>query len=164
MTIEIRRGLAEARTLAGEYRGPLAVYAGLGVVVPYLLLSSEPIFSLRTVMAILADPFTYRIGGSITGPLYLLGIVAVITAGSMLAAWNAIGAEMREGYLSEIMYGMVAGTAYLLANILLCLAVGLIAMLPILPTGGVIAWSETSRVGVEIYRLLGSLFGSWIDG
>lgn len=162
MTIGIRRGLAEARTLAGEYRMPLAVYAGLGVVVPYLLLSSEPIFSLRTVMAILADPFTYRVGGSITGPLYLLGIVAVIAAGAMLAAWNAIGAEMREGYLSEIMYGMVAGAAYLLANILLCLAVGLIAMLPILATGGVIAWSETSRVGVEVYRLIGSLFGSWI--
>ncbi len=86
MDIEIRRGLAEAWALASEHRNMLAVYVTIGVIVPFLLLASEPIFSLRTVMAILSDPWTYRVGGSITGPLYLLGIVAVIVAGAMLAA------------------------------------------------------------------------------
>jgi len=62
MDIEIKRGLAETRALARDHKGVLAIYAGLGVALPYLLLSSEPIFSLRTVMAILADPFTYRVG------------------------------------------------------------------------------------------------------
>ena len=69
MDIEIRRGLAEAWALATAHRNMLAVYVAIGVVVPFLLLSSEPIFSLRAVMAILSDPWTYRVGGSITGPL-----------------------------------------------------------------------------------------------
>ena len=49
MDIEIRNGLAEARALAVEHSGALTAYVALGVVVPYLLLSSEPIFDLRTV-------------------------------------------------------------------------------------------------------------------
>ena len=89
MEIEIGRGLAEARRLAGEHWQALLAYALLGVVLPFLLLSSEPIFSLRNVMAIASDPWTYRVGGSITGPLYLLGIVAVIVMGAMLAAWSS---------------------------------------------------------------------------
>lgn len=131
MDIEIRRGLAEARAMAGEHWQALLVYIGLGVVFPFLLLSSEPIFSLRNIMAIASDPWTNRVGGSITGPLYLLGIVAVITAGAMLAAWNAVLAEMREGYISELMYGMVAGFAYLVANVLLVIVAGVISTLPL---------------------------------
>jgi len=163
MDIEIKRGLAEAWGLASEHWRTLAAYVGLGVVLPYLLLSSEPIFSLRTILAILADPFTYRVGGSITGPLYLIGIVAVIVAGAMLAAWNAIGAEIREGYISEIMYGMVAGFAYLIVNILFGVAVGVLAILPVVVIVGATGFAESAGHPLfEAYRLLVSLAGSWI--
>ncbi|WP_447757888.1 hypothetical protein [Sphingopyxis fribergensis] len=164
MDIEIRRGLSEARMLASEHRNMLGAYVALGVIVPFLLLSSEPIFSLRTAMAIVSDPWSYRVGGSITGPLYLLGIVAVIVAGAMLAAWNGLLAELREGYISEIMYGMVAGVAYLFANLVVAIGFGLIAVLPLfllgqeLLTGGGTAFT----FGLEIYRLLLSIVGSWI--
>jgi hypothetical protein len=163
MDIGIKYGLSQARALAGERWQPLLIYTALGVLLPYVLLSSEPIFSLRNIMAIFADPFTYRVGGSITGPLYLLAIVSVIAAGAMLAAWNAILIEMREGAISEIMYGMVAGFAYLAANIFLYLVVGVIVVLPILLIGGVAQWSEgAGGVLLEIYRVILSLLGTWI--
>lgn len=164
MDIEIRRGLAEAWALATAHRNMLAVYVAIGVVVPFLLLSSEPIFSLRAVMAILSDPWTYRVGGSITGPLYLLGIVAVLIAGAMLAAWNGILAELREGFLSEIMYGMVAGVAYLLANLVLAIGFGLLAALPLFALGpeALIGSGGALDIAIGLYRLLISLVGSWI--
>jgi hypothetical protein len=163
MDILIKSGLAETRALAGEHKGALAAYVGLGVVLPFLLLSSEPIFSLRAIMAIIADPFTYRVGGSITGPLYLLGIVAVIAAGAMLAAWNAIGAEIREGFISEIMYGMVAGAAYLLTNLLLGIAFGLLTALPILALTGADGFAGLSdSLPIRAYRVLTALVGMWI--
>lgn len=164
MDIEIRRGLAEAWALAREHRGMLAVYVVIGVIIPFLLLSSEPIFSLRTVMAILSDPWTYRVGGSITGPLYLLGIVAVIVAGAMLAAWSGILAELREGFLSEVMYGMVAGVAYLLTNLVLAFAIGLTAALPLFALGPDALFGTGSALDIVIalYRLMMSLVGSWI--
>lgn len=163
MDIEIRRGLAEARMLASEHRNMLGAYVMLGVIAPFLLLSSEPIFSLRTMMAIMSDPWSYRVGGSITGPLYLLGIVAVIVAGAMLAAWNGILAELREGYISEIMFGMVAGVAYLFANLLVAIGFGLITVLPLFLLGQELLSGGTAfAIGLEIYRLLLSLVGSWI--
>lgn len=163
MDISIGRGLAEARALAVEHRNMLAAYVLLGVVAPFLLLSSEPIFSLRTAMAILSDPWSYRVGGSITGPLYLLGIVSAIVAGAMLAAWNGILAEMREGYISEIMYGMVAGFAYLLANLLLGIGFGLLTTLPILLLVGLDGFGQIYGTPLfEAHRLLTMLAGSWI--
>lgn len=164
MDISIGRGLAEARALAGEHRNMLAAYVLLGVIVPFLLLSSEPIFSLRTMMAIVSDPWTYRVSGSITGPLYLLGIVAVIVAGAMLAAWNGLLAEMREGYISEIMYGMVAGVAYMLANLMLAAGFGLIGVLPLFLVGRELlpGGAGAPAVGLEIYRLMLTLVGSWV--
>ena len=163
MDIDIRSGLAEARALAGEHKGALAVYAGLGVVVPFLLLSSEPIFNLRTVMSMIASPYSAYVSGSIAGPLYLLGIVSVIVAGAMLAAWNAILAEIREGYVSEIMYGLVAGTAFLAANIAVYLGTGLLAVLPIAATIGVSEWDSLGGGAISAaYRLILSLFGAWI--
>jgi hypothetical protein len=164
MDLEIRRGLSAAAMLASEHRGALAAYVGLGVVLPYLLLSSEPIFSLRTIMAILSDPWTYRVGGSINGPLYLLAIVAVVVAGAMLAAWNGILAQLREGFLSEIMYGMVAGVAYLLANLVLAIGFGLLAALPVFALGpdALFGTGGALDIAIAIYRLLVSLVGSWI--
>ncbi|WP_432768476.1 MAG: hypothetical protein HEQ22_14025 [Sphingopyxis sp.] len=165
MDIEIRQGLAEARALAGAHWRALLTYTAIGVLLPFLLLASEPIFSLRTIMAIVSDPWTYRVGGSITGPLYLLGIVAVIVAGAMLAAWNALFTEFREGVISELMYGMVAGVAYLLANILLYAMIVFVSVLPLILLGGVAALSagrESDGVLLEGYRFLLSLAGSWI--
>jgi hypothetical protein len=161
MDIDIGRGLAEARRLAGEHWQALLAYAVLGVVLPYLLLSSEPIFSLRNLMAIVSDPWTYRVGGSITGPLYLLGIVTVIVMGAMLAAWNALLTELREGYISEIMYGMVAGFAYLLAYVLLYLVVGLVVVLPVVLAMGAAEWLMNPVVAA-IRQLVFSLFGTWL--
>ncbi|QNO29201.1 hypothetical protein EEB18_009840 [Sphingopyxis sp. OPL5] len=164
MTIEIGRGLAEARALADAHWQALLVYAALGVVFPFLLLSSDPIFSLRNIMAIVSDPSTNRVGGSITGPLYLLGIVAVITAGAMLAAWNAILAEMREGYISELMYGMVAGTAYLVTNIMLAITIGLVTglRLAVVDPETLASGGTAVGIGLEIFRVLLSLVGAWI--
>jgi hypothetical protein len=164
MDIHIRRGLAEAWALAGAHRNMLAVYVAIGVIIPFLLLSSEPIFSLRTVMAILSDPWSYRVGGSVTGPLYLLAIVAVIVAGAMQAAWNGLFAEMREGYLSEIMFGMVAGFAYLLANLALAISFGLIAALPLFILGpqAMLGGSDAMMAVLAIYRLAITLVGSWV--
>ncbi|MGB3847293.1 hypothetical protein EAO27_19780 [Sphingopyxis sp. YF1] len=162
MDIHIRRGLAEAWALAATHRNMLAAYVGIGVVVPFLFLSSEPIFSLRNLMALASNPWT-GIYGSIAGPLYLLGIVAVIAAGAMLAAWNGVLAEMREGFLSEIMYGMVAGFAYLLANLVLAIGTGLVATLPLFVVGFDVLLSDgVTRIALEAYRLLLSLIGGWI--
>lgn len=165
MDIEIRSGLAEARALAGENKGALAAYVVLGVVLPFLLLSSEPIFDLRTVIALIASPYSSHISGSIAGPLYLLGIVAVVAAGAMLAAWNAILSEMREGYVSEIMYGMVAGVAFLIGNIIVYFGLAVLAMLPLflfardmLQGGGAPAFA----IAIEAYRILLSLLGTWL--
>lgn len=161
MDIEIGRGLAAARALTGEHKGALAAYVVLGVVVPFFLLSSEPIFSLRTAMAIAADPWAFRFSGSIAGPLYLLAIVAVIVAGAMLAAWNAILSDVREGYVSEIMNGMVSGAAYLLGNILLALAAGLVAALPFFLFAPPAGNAGSGGLLAEIYRLAVSLVGGW---
>jgi hypothetical protein len=164
MDIVIGRGIAEARALAGKNKGALAAYAGLGVVLPFLLLSSEPIFNLRTIIALMVNTYGTYISGSITGPLYLLGIVSVIVAGAMFAAWNAILAEFREGYISEIMYGMVAGAAYLIVIILLYFSVGAIATIPILLTIGAAEWNASAGGIVDgAFRLVLVVLGTWIE-
>lgn len=164
MDIVIGRGIAEARALAGEHKGALAAYTGLGVVLPFLLLSSEPIFNLRTILALMVNTYGTYVSGSITGPLYLLGIVSAIVAGAMFAAWNALLAEFREGYISEIMYGMVAGAGYLIVNILLYLGVGVIATLPILLTIGIAEWNAMAGSFADgAYRLALVVLGTWIE-
>lgn len=163
MDIEIRSGLAEARALAGEHWRALTVYVAIGVVIPFLLLSSEPIFNLRTVMAMAVSPYSAYVSGSIAGPIYLLGIVSVLAAGAMLAAWNAVLAEMREGFISEIMYGMVAGAAFLVTNILLYFGVGILVSAPIVATIGMAEWNGLAGGALAIaYRLFLSILGTWI--
>lgn len=162
MDIEIRQGLAEARALAAEHWRALLAYIGLGVLVPFLLLSSEPIFDLRNIMAIAADPWTYRVSGSITGPLYLLGIVSVLVAGAMLAAWNALLAPMREGYISEIMYGMVAGVAFMLASVAINLAVGFGLATVIWFTIGIEQWVALPQAVQFVPRIIAWTLTSWL--
>lgn len=129
--IAVRAGLAEAVGIAREQWRTLAVFLGLGVVLPFLLLSSEPFFNLRTILAIAADPWTYRVGGSIAGPLYLIAIVVVIVAGMMMAAWNALLPDdrpdaMRDGLMSEVMTGMVGGFGFLAVHLLIKVALALL--------------------------------------
>lgn len=170
MDIGVRRGLAGARAIAGDkWRALLVyvaigvVYVAIGVVLPFALLSSEPIFSLRTVMAMIASPYSAYVSGSIAGPLYLLAIVSVIVAGAMLAAWNAILDESQEGFVSEIMYGMVAGAAFLLGTIIVYAGAGLLAVLPIMATIGISEWNGLAGGAVDnVYRLFLSLLGTWI--
>lgn len=162
MDIDIRRGLSEAWALAGDHWRTLLAYTVLGVAVPSLLLASEPIFSLRNIMAIAADPWTYRVSGSIAGPLYLLAIVAAIVGGTMLAAWNAILSPMREGYLSEIMYGMVAGVAFLLASMSINLVVGFGLATIIWFTIGMEQWLAMPLAVQVIARIIGWTLTSWL--
>lgn len=162
MDIDIRQGLAEARMLAGAHWKVLLAYAGVGVLVPFLLLSSEPIFDLRNIMAIAADPWTYRVSGSIAGPLYLLGIVSVIVAGAMLAAWNALMAPIREGYMSEIMYGLVAGVAFMLASAAINLAVGFGLATIIWFTIGMEQWMALPETVQFIPRIVGWTLTGWL--
>jgi type IV secretory pathway VirB2 component (pilin) len=162
MQIKIGRGLGEAWALAGEHWRVLLAYALMGVVFPYLFLSSEPIFSLRNIMAVLSDPWTNRVGGSITGPLYLIGIVLVIVFGVMLAAWSALLAEIRDGYVSEIMYGMVAGFAYILAYVLLYMMVALVLVLPLMMMVGVEDWARAGPVVAGLRQLAFTLIGAWL--
>lgn len=161
MDIDIRRGLAEARELAAAHKTMLAAYVGLGVVIPFLLLSSEPLFSLRAILTILDNPWL-RFSGSITGPLYLLAIIGAIVAGAMCAAWNGLLTDMREGYIAEIMYGMVAGFAYFLCNILLNVAMWAIMAAPILLVGGMMEWEALGGGALSlIYQLLLTAAGFW---
>ncbi|MDZ3833272.1 MAG: hypothetical protein U0S50_15860 [Sphingopyxis sp.] len=126
------------------------------------MLASEPIFSLRTVMAIISAPWTYRVSGSIVGPLYLLAIAIAIFGGMMLAAWNALLAEMREGYLSEMMTGMVAGLGFLLVTAITNLAVGFGIASIVALTIGMTEWAQQPLIVQYGTRLVGWTITSWL--
>lgn len=158
--IAVRRGLAEARRLGEVHWRALLAYLVLGVVLPYFLLSSEPIFHPRLIMALLYDPLAFGFSGSIAGPLYLLGIVALFVCGAMLAAWRALLAEMREGYVAEIMYGMVAGAAYLAVSILFFLIVATLFSFPVHALGGPDALNPPAAV---LRQIVGALVSAWIS-
>ena len=163
MDIEIRRGLAEARTLAVEHWRPLLAYMLLGVVLPYLLLASEPVLSIEVLVALALVPEDFRFTGSIVGPLYLLGICAALLCGAMLALWRAMLAEIREGYVAEIMYGMVAGAAYLIAGLLFYYFLGFLLSLPFKLTVGAEAMrAEGSPIAIARQILL-ALLSAWFN-
>ncbi|MBJ7441474.1 MAG: hypothetical protein JHD35_20990 [Sphingopyxis sp.] len=162
MDIDIGRGLVEARALAATHKAMLAAYVGIGVVIPFLLLSSEPLFSLRAILTILGNPWL-RFGGSIAGPLYLLAIIGAIVAGAMLAAWNGLLADMREGYIAEIMYGMVAGVAYFACNMMVSVVTWVITLFPIVLVGGRMEWENLGGGAIAIvYPLLLTIIAFWI--
>ncbi len=162
MDIDIGRGLAEARALAATHKAMLAAYVGIGVVIPFLLLSSEPLFSLRAILTILGNP-GFQFGGSIAGPLYLLAIIGAIAAGAMLAAWNGLLADMREGYIAEIMYGMVAGVAYFACNMMVSVVTWVITLFPVVLVGGRMEWENLGGGAIAIvYPLLLTIIAFWI--
>ncbi|MGQ2974296.1 MAG: hypothetical protein ACT6QT_01235 [Sphingopyxis sp.] len=163
MDIEIRRGLAEARTFAGEHWRPLLAYMLLGVVLPYLLLASEPVLSIEVLVALALVPEDFRFTGSIVGPLYLLGICAALLCGGMLALWRALLAEIREGYIAEIMYGMVAGAAYLIAGLFFYYLIGFLLALPFRLTVGMeVARAEGTPIAIGRQILL-VLLSAWFN-
>lgn len=163
MDIDIRLGLAEARVLAGEHWRALLAYMLLGVVLPFLLLASEPVLSMDAILALAIAPDDFRLTGSIVGPLYLLGICAALLCGAMLALWSALLAEIREGYVSEIMYGMVAGAAYLIAGLLFYYLVGFLLALPFRLTVGMeVARADGTPIAIARQILL-AIVSAWIS-
>lgn len=162
MDIEIKRGLAEARELAGEHWRALLAYMLLGVALPFLLLASEPVLSMDAILALAIAPETFRLAGSIAGPLYLLGICAALLCGAMLALWSALLAEIREGYVAEIMYGMVAGAAYLVAALLFFYLVGFLLSLPFkLSVGAEAMRAEGTPIAIARQIML-TLLSAWL--
>ena len=163
MDIDIRRGLAEARVLAGEHWRALLAYMLLGVVLPFLLLASEPVLSMDAILALAIAPDDFRLTGSIAGPLYLLGICAALMCGAMLALWSALLADIREGYVSEIMYGMVAGAAYLIGGLLFYYLVGFLLALPFRLTVGMeVARADGTPIAIARQILL-AIVSAWIS-
>lgn len=163
MSIEIRRGLAETRILAGEHWRALLVYIGMGVVLPFLLLASEPVLSMDAFTALVLEPETFRLTGSIWGPIYLLGICGALLCGAMLALWRALLADIREGYVAEIMYGLVAGAAYLAGGLLFYYLLGFLLSLPFRLTVGVEAMrAEGSAIAIARQAML-ALLGAWFN-
>jgi hypothetical protein len=161
--ISLRQAWAEGLALLSHHRWVLLLYAVLGAAIPFLLLESEPIFNLRTLIAMAADPWAVSIGGSIKGPLYLLAIVTVILIGAMFAAWNALLTDIREGVSSEIMFGLVAGTAYLITTIIFYIIVGVLMTLPFMLAFGV-QGAVAAPPWVQAFRqILSMVVSSWLS-
>lgn len=163
MDIEIGSGLAEARRLGREHWRLLLAYMLLGIVLPFLLLASEPVLSMDAILALAIAPDDLRLTGSIVGPLYLLGICAALLCGAMLALWNALLAEIREGYIAEIMYGMVAGASYLIAGLLFYYLIGFLLALPFRLTVGMeVARAEGTPIAIARQILL-TIVSAWFN-
>lgn len=128
--IQLRAALGHAKALAVKDWQALVLYLALGVLVPYLLHAGEPTLSLRALVAVVASGGFF--GGSLAGPLYLAAIIAVLWTAAQFALWNALLPDLREGPVSEIMYALVAGVAYLVCYVV---ASFLIAVLPGLGLG-----------------------------
>ncbi len=62
------------------------------------------------------------------------------------------------------MYGMVAGVAYFIANLVLAIGFGLLAALPLFALGpdALFGTGTALDIGLALYRLLVSIGGSWI--
>jgi hypothetical protein len=161
--ISLRTAWEEGLALARTHRWVLLLYAILGAAIPFLLLESEPIFNLRTIVAIVEAPWAAYVGGSIKGPLYLLAIVTVLATGCLLAAQNAMLTDIREGVSSEIMFGLVAGAAYLITVLIFYIVIGLLMTLPfflIFGGDGMIALPGWVQVVRQILTLVVS---SWLS-
>ena len=168
--IGLGAAVGHAKALAVKDWQALALYLALGVLVPYLLHAGEPTLSLRALVAVVAGGGYF--GGSLAGPLYLVAIIAVLWTAAQFALWNALLADLREGPISEIMYALVAGVAflvcYLVASFLIALLPGIalgFALAPLRLSGsdGVIAAAALQAfVNLGIGAFIGSRL--WLAG
>lgn len=127
--IGLGAAVGHAKALAVKDWQALALYLALGVLVPYLLHAGEPTLSLRALVAVVAGGGYF--GGSLAGPLYLVAIIAVLWTAAQFALWNALLADLREGPISEIMYALVAGVAFLVCYFVVSILVGMIPAIPL---------------------------------
>jgi hypothetical protein len=168
--IGLGAAIGHAKALAVKDWQALALYLALGVLVPYLLHAGEPTLSLRALVVVIANDGYF--GGSLAGPLYLIGIVAALWTAAQFALWNALLPDLRDGPISEIMYALVAGVAflvcYLVASFLIALLPGIalgFALAPLRLSGsdGVIAAAVLQAV---VNLGMGAFIGSrlWLIG
>jgi hypothetical protein len=122
--INLRAAFGHAKALAAKDWQALALYLALGVLVPFLLHAGEPTLSLRALVAVIAADGYF--GGSLAGPLYLIAIVAVLWTAAQFALWNALLPDLRDGPISEIMYALVAGVAFLVCYIVASFLIGIL--------------------------------------
>jgi hypothetical protein len=168
--ISIRAGLRHAHALLVQDKGALALYLALGVLVPFLMHGAEPTLSLRALVAVNAGGGFF--GGSLAGPLYLFAIVALIWTAAQFALWNALLPDLREGPAGELIFGFVAGAAFLICYVVLTVLVALLpamalalALSPIAltgPTGAVASTIIQTAANVAISAFIGSRL--WLTG
>lgn len=168
--IGLGAAIGHAKALAVKDWQALALYVALGVLVPFLLHAGEPTLSLRALVVVIANGGYF--GGSFAGPLYLIAIVAVLWTAAQFALWNALLADLRDGPISEIMYALVAGVAFLVCYFLATFLIALVpgaalgfALAPLRLSGsdGVIAASALQAL---LNLALGAFIGSrfWLAG
>lgn len=168
--IGLSAALRHAKVLAVKDWQALALYLALGVLVPYLLHAGDPTLSLRGLIAVIANGGLY--GGSLAGPLYLIAIIAVLWTAAQFALWNALLTDLRDGPISEIMYALVAGVAflfcYMVASFLIALLPGFalgLALAPLRLSGSDGALAAAGLQAV-VNLALGAFIGSrlWLAG
>ncbi|NJS15447.1 MAG: hypothetical protein HC788_13650 [Sphingopyxis sp.] len=168
--IGIGAALGQAKALLVQDRAALALYLALGVLVPFLLHAAEPALSLRALVSVTAGGGFFS--GSLTGPMYLFAIMAVVWTAAQFALWNALLPDLREGPVGEIMYGLVAGVAFLLCYIVFSILFVLIpggaltfVLAPLTMTNPQWAVATTS-VQSLVNLVLGAFIGSrlWLTG
>ena len=168
--IGLGAALGHAKALAVKDWQALALYLALGVLVPYLLHAGEPTLSLRALIAVIAGGGYF--GGSLAGPLYLVAIIAVLWTAAQFALWNALLPDLRDGPISEIMYALVAGVAFLVCYLVVSFLIALVpgaalgmALAPLRLSGsdGAVA---ASGLQLLVNLGLGAFIGSrlWLTG
>ena len=168
--IGLGAALGHAKALAVKDWQALALYLALGALVPYLLHAGEPTLSLRALIAVIAGGGYF--GGSLAGPLYLVAIIAVLWTAAQFALWNALLPDLRDGPISEIMYALVAGVAFLVCYLVVSFLIALVpgaalgmALAPLRLSGsdGAVA---ASGLQLLVNLGLGAFIGSrlWLTG
>jgi hypothetical protein len=168
--IKLGAALGDAKALLVQDRAALALYLAFGVLVPFLLHSSEPAISLRALVAVTAGSGFF--GGSLTGPMYLFAIMGVVWTAAQFALWNALLPDLREGPIGEIMYGLVAGFAFLICYLVITFLIALVpaaalgfALAPVTlsgPGGAMAASGIQTIVNLAITAFVGSRL--WLTG